>query len=325
MSEIDLSIVIVSFNVRDLLEACLRSIRETAREDLHQEIIVVDNASLDGSVHMVRQRYPEVHLIANSENRGFAAANNQGIRESRGRYVLLLNPDTEVLDDALARMIAFLDTHPTFGAVGPQLLYPDGSLQHNAFRFPGVLQTFFDFFPIHQRLLDSRLNGRYPRAWYARGEPFPIDHPLGACLMVRRATIEQVGMLDEEFFMYCEEIDWCWRMRKAGWQIACVPRARVIHHVGASASQFRDAMFVALWRSRFRLYEKHLSPWRRRLIAWIVQVGLQWKRLRLHSEISGGNAVEAEVVSRLTAYEQVARMARGRSENGDWRLGGEGR
>ncbi len=332
MSTIDLSIIIVSFNVRDLLDACLKSVQESARDELRYEIIVVDNASTDGSARMVRQHYPEVRLIANRENRGFAAANNQGIRESHGRYVLLLNPDTEVLDDALAVMVAFLETHPSFGAAGPQLLYPDGSFQHSAFRFPGVLQTFFDFFPLHHRLLDSRLNGRYPRAWYARGTPFPIDHPLGACLMARRATVEQVGLLDEGFFMYCEEIDWCWRMREAGWQIACVPHARVIHHAGASASQFRDAMFVALWRSRFRLYAKHLPPWRQRLIRWIVRVGLQWKRLRVHSEAACGNAIEAEVVSRLTAYEQVARMARGgsenggwRMENGDWRLGGEER
>jgi len=311
MSEIDLSIIIVSFNVRDLLDACLKSVHETARGALRQEVIVVDNASTDGSARMVRQHYPNVRLIVNRENRGFAAANNQGIGESRGRYVLLLNPDTQVLDDALAVMVDFLDTHPTFGAAGACLLYPDGSFQHSAFRFPGPMQCFFDFFPIHHRLLNSRLNGRYPRAWYERGEPFTIDHPLGACLMVRRETIEQVGLLDEGFFMYCEEIDWCWRMRKAGWQIACVPRARVIHHAGASTGQFRDTMFVALWRSRFRLFEKHLDPWRQRLISWIVRAGLFWKRLRAQSEATGGNALEAELVSRLTAYEQVAVMARG--------------
>jgi hypothetical protein len=315
MSDIDLSIIIVSFNVRDLLRACLASIHaSTSSQRLCQEIIVVDNASTDGSARMVRQRFPQVRLIANRDNRGFAAANNQGIRESRGRYVLLLNPDTEVLDDALAVMVEFLETHPTFGAAGPQLLYPDGSFQHNAFRFPGVLQTFFDFFPLHHRLLDSRLNGRYPRAWYEQGKPFAIDHPLGACLMVRRATIEQVGLLDEDFFMYCEEIDWCWRMHRAGWQIACVPGARVIHHAGASTSQFRDAMFVALWQSRFRLFEKHLPPWRRRLIRWIVRAGLQWERVRAHVRASRSNMSQAELVSRMEAYEQVAAMARGNGE-----------
>ena len=312
MSEVDLSIIIVSYNVRDLLRACLTSIQTTASRKLRQEIIVVDNASTDGAARMVRQHFPQVRLIANRENRGFAAANNQGIRESRGRYVLLLNPDTQVLDDALARMIEFLEAHPAFGAAGPQLLYPDGSFQHNAFRFPGVLQTFFDFFPIHHRLLDSRLNGRYPRAWYERGEPFTIDHPLGACLMVRRETIEQVGLLDEDFFMYCEEIDWCWRMREAGWQIACVPRARVIHHAGASTSQFRDAMFVALWRSRFRLFEKHLPSWRRQLIRWVVRAGLQWERVRAQVRASRSSMSQVELISRMEAYEQVAAMARGK-------------
>lgn len=317
MSEIDLSIIIVSYNVRELLRACLTSIEHPTPAALRQEIIVVDNASTDGSARMVRQHFPQARLIVNRDNRGFAAASNQGLRESCGRYVVLLNPDTQVLDDALAVMVGFLETHPRFSAAGPRLLYPDGSFQHNAFHFPGAMQCFFDFFPLHHRLLESRLNGRYPRAWYERGEPFAIDHPLGACLMVRREAIHEVGLLDEGFFMYCEEIDWCWRMRKAGWEIACVPQARVIHHAGASTSQFRDAMFVALWRSRFRLFEKHLAPWRRRVIGWIVRLGLQWERLRAETRVSRGIASQAELVSRLNAYEQVVAMARGESEVGD--------
>ncbi len=325
-SEPDLSIVIVSYNVRDLLRACLNAIRNTrhgirdtgygmrdmryAIQDVALEVIVVDNASNDGSAAMVREAFPDVYLIANETNVGFAAANNQGIRVSRGRHVLLLNPDTVVLDDALARLVGFLDQHPEYAVAGAGLVYPDGSFQHSAFEFPGVLQSFFDFFPINHRVTNSRLNGRYPRALYERGQPFDIDHPLGACLAVRRAAIDQVGLLDEGFFMYCEEIDWCWRMRKAGWKIACVPAARVVHHAGASTRQFRDEMFVALWRSRLRLFEKHLGPVRRRFIGWIVRLALQRERLRTTSQASSGGIPGSEVMGRLAAYERVAELFR---------------
>jgi hypothetical protein len=303
----DLSVVIVSFNVQDLLRACLESV-QCARSDI--EIIVVDNASSDGSAEMVRQEFPHVHLIANETNAGFAAANNQGIRASRGRHLLLLNPDTEILGGALARLVGFLDHHPDYAVAGAGLVYPDGSFQHSAFRFPGALQSVLDFFPINHRLANSRLNGRYPRAWYERGQPFDIDHPLGACLAVRREAIDQVGLLDEGFFMYCEEIDWCWRMREAGWKIVCVPAAQVVHHAGASTRQFRDEMFVALWRSRFRLFEKHLGPLHRRLIGWIVRLGVQRERLRATSQASSGEMPMAELVSRLAAYEEVAELWR---------------
>lgn len=351
----DLSIIVVSFNVRDLLRACLESIHSpkpqvqlpmmphvaraetaadhtvpaagavespaglaalgdggppTATDQLSTEIIVVDNASEDGSAEMVREAFPHVRLIVNKENAGFAAATNQGVRMSRGRIVLLLNPDTEILDDALAELVRFLDDHPEYAVAGAGLVYPDGSFQHSAFRFPGAMQTFLDFFPLNHRLTNSRLNGRYPRTLYERGRPFEIDHPLGACLAVRRAAIDQVGLLDEEFFMYCEEIDWCWRMRKAGWRIACVPAARVVHHAGASTRQFRDEMFVALWRSRIRLFEKHVGPLRRRLIAWIVRLGVQRERLRATNRASASEMAVAEMVSRLTAYEQVSQLVK---------------
>ncbi|MBS1251600.1 MAG: N-acetylglucosaminyl-diphospho-decaprenol L-rhamnosyltransferase [Anaerolineales bacterium] len=318
--EFDLSIVIVSYNVQGLLQACLRSIRNaqpyperSRRKTIRNtqiQIIVIDNASSDGSAQMVRGDFSDVRLIANESNAGFAAATNQGVRASTGRHVLVLNPDAEVLDGTLAKLVGFLDHHPDYAAAGAGLVYPDGSFQHSAFRFPGVLQNLFEFFPIHHRLSNSRLNGRYPPAWYARGQPFDVDHPLGACLAVRRETIDQVGLLDEGFFMYCEEIDWCWRMKAAGWKVACVPAAQVIHHAGASTRQFRDEMFVALWRSRSRLFEKHLGPVRRRIIASIVRLGLQRERLRATNLASSGKMPVGELVSRLAVYEEVAELSR---------------
>jgi hypothetical protein len=148
---------------------------------------------------MVREKFPDVRLIVNMDNRGFAGANNQGFAESTGRYVLMLNPDTSVCDGAIETLATFMDTHPDAGVCGGKLLYPDGTLQHSAFHFPTLAQIFLDLFPLNRRLTDSRINGRYPRTAYAHGKAFRVDHPLGADFMVRRQAAEQVGWLDERF------------------------------------------------------------------------------------------------------------------------------
>ncbi len=323
----DLGIVIVSYNVRDLLGACLRSVFASLKDSqLDAEVWVVDNASADGSPDVVRDEFPQVHLIALDQNMGFAAANNMAMRQmgfweltatspqgktrttnaeqagTRPRHVLLLNPDTEVRGQALQTLVDFMDQNPGVGVVGPRLVYPDGGFQHSAFAFPGVAQTFFDFFPVHGRLLDSRLNGRYPKSAYADG-PFPVDHPLGACLMARGEAIHQVGLLDEGFFMYCEEIDWCMRFKRAGWQVYCMPAAEVVHHVAQSTRQFREAMFVALWRSRFHLYAKHYGPLKRWAIRQVARAGIRWQMRRAGRELTG-----PELERRLNAYQTVLAM-----------------
>ena len=293
----DLSVVVVSYNVRDLLADCLQSVQQGA--DGAYEV-VVDNASADGSAQMVVERFPDVQVVANHENRGFAAATNQGIRLTHGACVLLLNPDTRVLGRAVGDLVAFMARTPRAGMVGPQLVYADGSFQHSAFRFPSLPQIFLDFFPLHHRLLDSRLNGRYPRRWYQKGEPFAIDHPLGAAMLVRREAMEQVGLLDEGFFMYCEEVDWAMRMHRAGWGIYTLPQARIVHYAGQSTRQFRDRMFVELWRSRERLFRKHYSPLFRRAAHLLIRIGLWRERQRL-----AGVADASEREARMRAYEAV--------------------
>lgn len=319
VSEIDLSIVIVSCNVRDLLAQCLESVSsQSARQapspptddwQLTTEVFVVDNASHDGSTAMVRERFPSVHLIENVENCGFAAANNQAFAETRGRYVLMLNPDTVVRPGALETLVRFMDAHASrrAGACGGKLLYADGTLQHSAFAFPTLAQTFLDFFPLNWRFADSRLNGRYPREWYARGEPFQIDHPLGADLMIRREVAERVGWLDEKFFIYCEEIDWCIRVKRAGWQIWCVPQAEIVHHEAQSTRQHRDAMFVELWRARFRLFEKHYSRGFHWTARQIVRAGL-WNAAR---KARGSVVTQDELEERLASYRHVMELGRG--------------
>jgi N-acetylglucosaminyl-diphospho-decaprenol L-rhamnosyltransferase len=304
----DLSVVVVSYNTRDLLRACLTSVISTMSSTANYEVFVVDNASLDGSAAMVKDTFPRVRLMANRENRGFAAANNQAIRESTGQYVILLNPDTLVMDGALERMAKFMEGHPNVGAVGPRLVFPDGSFQHSAFSFPTLPMIFFDFFPLNHRLINSRLNGRYARALYDAGDPFPIDHPLGAGLMVRRRTIEEVGSLDERFFMYCEEIDWCMRIKEAGWQIFCFPRAQIIHYVGQSTKQFRAAMFVELHKSRYRLYEKHYSRSFLRMARLVVNVGLAYRRGWDRWAFIRGRLDREALEDRLSAYRRVGML-----------------
>ncbi len=310
MSQVDLSVVIVSYNVCDLLEQCLGSVAQRETCDLRPETIVVDNASSDGSAQMVRDKFSSVRVIVNAENRGFAAANNQGFTESAGRYVLMLNPDTEVRGDALKTLVGFMDGHPRAGVCGGKLLYADGTLQHSAFHFPTLAQIFLDFFPLNRRLTDSRINGRYSRALYTRGEPFQVDHPLGADFMIRRQAAEQVGWLDQQFFIYCEEIDWAIRVKRAGWQIWCVPQAEIVHHEAQSTRQFREQSFINLWRARFQLFDKHYSAAFRFAAKWLVRLGLGSLTRRSRKDARNGLVTQDELKKRLDAYRLVSEMAK---------------
>ncbi len=318
----DLAVVVVSFNVRELLRRCLRSVQdEIGRQNgLRSAVWVVDNASHDGSAGMVRAEFPEVHLIANETNRGFAAANNQALRalgfggegtisDSLPRFVLLLNPDTTLEAGALATWLAAAEALPRAGILGPSLRYPDGRFQHSAFAFPTLWQVFFDFFPLHHRLVESRLNGRYPRRWYAAGRPFPIGHPLGAAMLARGEAVQEAGLLDEGYFIYAEEVDWCLRMRAKGWERWCVPAACVIHHEAQSTRQFREEMFVHLWRSRFRLFALHYSPLFNTLVRPLVRLGLR----RLAGEAlrarQAGWLDDAGCMRRVSALEEVRRLS----------------
>ncbi|MFQ6101099.1 MAG: glycosyltransferase family 2 protein [Anaerolineae bacterium] len=285
----DLAVVIVSWNVRELLVTCLRSLTvDIEQSGLEAQVWVADNGSSDGTPEMVSREFPDVHLIASRENLGFAAGNNLALKAilqetqhatRNTQYFWLLNPDAEVLPGATAALLSALETYPQAGLAGAKLLHPDGSLQQSAFRFPGLTQLAFDLFPLPARLYDTPLNGRYLRRLYEGEAPFPVDHPLGAAMMARMETIADVGLLDEGFWMYCEEIDWCWRMRKVGWQALCVPTAQVVHHAGQSSGQVRIPSFVNLWTSRARLYARHHGPITHRLAQALVRAGMR-RRMR---------------------------------------------
>jgi len=319
----DLGIAIVSYNTRQLTLDCLGSIADALKADaatgraLQVTVCVVDNASADGSAAAISEllaaRLPGAMVVTSAENLGFARGSNLALerlmaQDGAPRHLLLLNPDTIVPTGALPELVSFLDQNPGAGVVGPRLVYGDGSFQHGAFSFPTLWMAFFDFWTINHRLIDSRLNGRYPRSLYDAGRPFPIDHPLGAALMIRRQTAEQVGLLDPGYFMYCEEIDWCMRVKRAGWDIYCVPKAVVTHLGGQSARQFREAMFVALWRSRFRLFDQHYPPLYRRLVRAIVRLGLARDARRLDKASRHGEITPEQMVARAAAYRQVMEM-----------------
>jgi GT2 family glycosyltransferase len=261
-----LGVVIVSWNVRDLLARCLYSLfAELDREQIEARVVVIDNASFDNSPDMIRAQFPQVELIAREDNLGFAKGNNLGLRHlGLGEpsnlplaSCLLLNPDTEVQPGAIKTLLNLMHSHPDVAIVTSRLSYGSGAFQHSAFHFPGLGQLYIDLLPAPARLYESRWNGRYSRKSYEGQQPFEIDTPLGAVMLLRREAIEQVGLFDEEFALYCEEIDWAARFKEAGWKNLCAPAAHIIHHEGKSTSQVRVESFVKLWTSRYRLHTKH--------------------------------------------------------------------
>jgi N-acetylglucosaminyl-diphospho-decaprenol L-rhamnosyltransferase len=301
-----LSVVIVSWNVRDVLQTCLESLRPEW-ERTWAEVIVVDNASTDGTPDLVRDHYPAVRLIANAANRGFGAANNQGMTAAGGRYLLLLNPDTVVLPGALEALVAFIEAHPRVGLVAPRLLNPDGSLQRNAFHFPGLVQVALDLFPVHPRLMESALNGRYGREPHAKG-PFMIDHPLGAAMLVRREVWEETGGFDEDYFMYAEEVDWCRRIHQAGWTIWQVPAAEIVHYGGQSTRQMPDSMFIELWRARYRFFRRYHGPLYQAVVRLLVRLGMLWRTWKVSRAAAQGDLDPATAHARRRAAATIFRF-----------------
>jgi GT2 family glycosyltransferase len=250
------SIVIVSWNTRALLAACLSSVREAAHEvDGRLEVVVVDNASRDGSPEMVHEQFPEVVLVRNTVNVGFAAANNQAIRRTRGQYVLLLNPDTEGRPGFLGTLVGFLDAHPRAGAVGPRVNGGRGEHQVSCYPLPTLGRELWRL--LHLDRFSPR--GSYPASLFEATTPQQVESILGACLLVRRHALEATGLLDEQFFIYTEEIDLCRRLQDHGWQLYWVPQALIIHYGGASTTQVGRPMFVELYRSKVQYFRKHFG------------------------------------------------------------------
>jgi GT2 family glycosyltransferase len=246
-----LSILIVNWNTRELLLACLRSITAEA------EIVVVDNASQDGSADAVAAAFPHVTLIRNRTNVGFAAANNQAYQACHGRYALLLNSDTLVPPGSLERLVAYMDAHPRVGILGPRLEYGDGSYQISALRFSRPWDVYYEYarFP---RLLQPAAQ-KAPRRLIPLDETAatPVEYVMGAALLIRREVVEQIGPMDEAYFMYAEEVDWCFRARAAGWEVMYLPTATITHLGGRSTDQVPDLMLAYRYASTLRFMRLH--------------------------------------------------------------------
>jgi N-acetylglucosaminyl-diphospho-decaprenol L-rhamnosyltransferase len=271
----DLSIIIVSWNVRDYLRSCLSSIIDN-QGDLLVEVIVVDSGSADGSTQMIRDEYPSLKLVACNDNVGFPRGNNIGLRDATGRFLLLLNPDTEIISDALSQMVAYLEENEEVGVVGGQLLNSDGTVQSSRRRFPSIATAAFE-----STWLQPYAPREMIRQYYA--EDLPLDDPVevdwlvGACLMTRREVIDEVGLMDEAYFMYSEELDWCRRIREAGWRIVYLPEAQIIHHVGKSSEQAETERHVNFQRAKLRYFRKYHGRLPTALLRMILLLNYVWQ------------------------------------------------
>jgi len=253
---VDVSVIIVNWNTCDLLRECLRSVYDSMGE-LVFEVLVVDNASTDGSVEMVRSSFPQVRLLANAKNVGFARGNNQALALSRGHYALLLNSDALLLDGATQALVDLADAKPQAGIVGAQLLNVDGSFQASYTPFPNLWREFLILSGVGRMVYGRRYPSRGPEE--EKG-PQMVDYVEGACMLVRRAAVEKVGGLDEGYFMYAEDVDWCYAMQKRGWQVWYQPAAKVIHVGGGSSQNRRPQREADLYSSRVRFFSKHYGP-----------------------------------------------------------------
>jgi GT2 family glycosyltransferase len=276
----DLSVVIVNWNVKDLLRACLQSVLAAAAQAPHltTEIIVVDSASADGSADMVRAEFPSVRLLASPDNLGYAGGNNAGVDLATGRALFLLNPDTVVNPTALAEMMAYLAEHPAVGALGPQLLWPDGTGQSSRRRFPTLGRLFWESTLLGQWFPDNKHTRRYHLADIGPEQPQRVDWVVGAAILIRREAWAQVGPIDPDYFMYFEETDWCRRCAEAGWEIHYLPAAQVVHYEGQSSGQVVAARTLRFQRSKLRYTQKYFGPgWASalRLFLWAT-FALQW-------------------------------------------------
>lgn len=293
----DLSIIIVNYNVKRLLRYCLQSLRLAINNQQSTiEIFVVDNASSDGSVEMVRQEFPEVKVIASGENLGFARANNLAIKESLGRYLLFLNPDTTVPKKTLPEIIRLMDENPEVGVATCFIELASGGMDSDCHRgFPTPWASFCFFSKLEKIFPRSKLFGQYHQTWKDLGRAHEIDACCGAFTLVRRQAMNEVGIWDEDFFFYGEDLDWCYRFKEKGWKVMFYPRVKIVHHKGASSGVKKSSQDVttATTESKRRVlkastkamrifYSKHYRQKYPAPVTWLVLGGIKlMEKIRL--------------------------------------------
>lgn len=289
---VDLAIIIVTWNSARVIAAALQSLLDDLADSrLAYDLWLVDCASTDNTAAVIRRGFPALTLIASAENLGFARANNLALRQmgftnqaaaaDLPKAVYLLNPDTLTHRGATRTLYETLLASQDVGVVGARLTFADGSFQHSAFRFPGLGQIWTEFFPTPGRFIEGAFNGRYAKSKYETMTPFAVDFTLGATMMLKREVLLGAGLLDEDFFIYCEEVDWAWRIQRNGWRILCVPQAHVTHLGGQSTSQARPWSLINLWKSRLLFYDKHYPRWKRWLARRLLAQGMKRKLSQL--------------------------------------------
>lgn len=255
----DLSVVIVNYNSGTVLRECLNSIY-VHKPDIRFEIFVVDNDSSDGSAELVGAEFPQVNVIRNHLNFGFSKGCNQGIGKSKGKYILLLNPDTMVESHSLEKMFEFMERCPECGIAGPKIMDPGGSIQLSCRSFPSFRNALFNRYSLFTKFFpNNRFSRDYLLSDWDHSMTREVDWVSGACMMVRRQVFEKIGLLDEKFFMYCEDVDLCYRAKEHGWKVYYLPEASVIHYIGYSSRSIGYRSIIEHHKSMFQFYKKHYS------------------------------------------------------------------
>ncbi|HYC79442.1 MAG TPA: glycosyltransferase family 2 protein [Candidatus Binatia bacterium] len=262
----DLSVIILNYNTKGLLRDCLKSVLASTGS-YKTEVIVADNGSADGSIEMVRSEFPQVKLLENGRNLGFAKGNNEAIKMASGRHVMLLNSDTVVKPDAFEKMISKADSDPMIGALGPKILLANGQLDPSSRRnFPNPANSFFRLFGL-KRFSNYNIAGPVD-------QEMEVESIMGACMLVPRTVIEKVGMLDEEFFFYGEDLDWCYRIKEAGYKVVYYPAAQILHLKSASSRQIPFKIVKVAYTAMKIFYRKHYAPKYPVVFNWLVYAGI---------------------------------------------------
>ncbi|GIK32095.1 MAG: glycosyltransferase family 2 protein [Armatimonadetes bacterium] len=298
MWDFELSVTICSWNTAEDLRKCLQSL-EDVRAETSFEAIVVDNASEDGSPEMVEREFPWVRLMRQSVNLGFAGGHNLAIRNRKGKHVFLLNSDAYVHAGALRTLAEYVEAHPGVGIVGPKILNPDGSLQYSCRRLPNPVAAMFRNTPLGKLFPHNRFTREYLMTDWEHDAPRAVDWVSGAAMLASEAMIESVGVMDEGYFMYCEDVDWCWRARENGWEIVYLPTSVVTHAIGRSTDRIANQMIVRFHRSMLRFYRLRMLP----------RVFLLWRPF-LYLCAAGALALRASIFLGKNLYDALMRKLR---------------
>lgn len=302
---VDLTISIVNHSNRELLEQCLHSIFEnTVRTSI--EVFVVDNASSDGSTQLIKEEFPQVNLLINKVVLGFSANHNQVLRKAAGRYSLVLNEDTIVLPEALDKMVELMDTHPQAGAVGCKILNQHGEVQNSCFDFYNLRSVFLDYCLFPGGLIKNRFLGVNEPQHLAHGEK--VDWLLGACILLRGDALKEVGLLDDSFFMYSEEVDWCYRAKQQGWEVLFTPNAQIIHYGGQATRKQEQPVLPQLYLSRYQFFQKHYGQYSSYLLKTLISMATAWNSLFLFLRFLLRRIKRKELIKEIGIYWNISKL-----------------